>query len=226
MRGQRIAIIGLIALLPLWGVGLLQQRGADSLEPPEAKQRATKKTARQNKPLSLNPKVPSPLPNLNQGYLFNQARFLKSGNGDPNGQSNQHINMESLQYNGSIIIGETRKALISYTDGAKTSQRIKKTPSRTPRKNTSPKQQTTSKVVTLGESIGGYTVSQVEPLQLTFTRGSHTITKDLFSTEKKRKTKVDKIIRKATPARTTKTARRITKTPVEGRKTGAPVRKK
>ncbi len=225
MRPRQIFIFILVALLPLWALGLGQHHGQDDAVPGQSKPETRKPSLKKTITLSLNPKITQPLPNLNQGYLFNSERFRKSASTSVNDHNGQKINMESLQYNGSIIVGASRKALISYTNGktARTATRINKTTSRANNPGTQAKSDRTSQIISLGESIGGYTVSEVEPLQVTFTRGSHTVTKDLFSTEKKRPAPTGKKIRKTTPPRAKQTTRRINK--IAPPKDSAPVRK-
>lgn len=212
----------MIALLPLWVLGIYQQQDLTAELPSQSPKKTRPTSQNPNVVLSLNPKIPSPLPNLNQGYLFNSERFRKSSTTSSTNGNDPKINMDSLQYNGSIIVGTTRKALISYTDGktARTASRTNKTANRL---RTPTKDRRISKIISLGETIGGYTVSEVEPLQVTFTRGSHTVTKDLFSTDKKRSAPAGKNIRKIAQSRARQTARRINKTVPP--KDDAPVRK-
>lgn len=214
MRYQKIYIILLTAFLPLWGLAVYT-RHTEPEPVPHKKSPAKTIHKDANIAIRLNPKVMSSAPNLSQGYLFNHERFLKSADTDVNAQNQKNINMETLRYNGSIIMGTTRKALISYSSG-KTSKTVKRVARNNTRPSTKKKASTpeyVSMVIALGETVGGYTVSEVEPLQLTFTRGSHTVTKDLFSKEKQRKMPVKQKIRKTNPQKKRQPARRISKAP-------------
>jgi hypothetical protein len=213
MRYQKASIIILAAMLPLWGLAFYTRHTTPEPVQPQENRTAKKIHKGTDIAIRLNPKVTLSSTNLNQGYLFNRERFLKSADTDTNANNQKNINMETLRYNGSIIMGTTRQALISYSSG-KTSKTAKRVARNTrPNKKKRPTPEYVSMVIALGETIGGYTVSEVEPLQLTFTRGSHTVTKDLFSKEKQRKTPVKQKIKKTTPQRKRQPARRISNAP-------------
>jgi hypothetical protein len=70
----------------------------------------------------FNPEVPSPLEDLNEGYIFLEARellesdfaaFNRGGKKDET-PSVDTVDFDEVFYSGSIIIGELRKALVTY----------------------------------------------------------------------------------------------------------------
>ncbi len=187
MLRQRILIIVLAGLLPLWAWGINAQfSGEDEMPPQKTK---PVKPVMPQKPIQLflNPVMQQPLPDLNQGYLFNSERFLKTADGSDDfmDSNSETINMETLQYDGSVIVGETRKALVSFALG-RPSPPAKNVKTRSAGREKSPGAKRSTKIITVGDMVAGYTVSRVEPLVLTFTRGGHEVKKELFGTEKER----------------------------------------
>ncbi len=214
MIGQRVIIIVLAGLIPLWGWGMYSQFSTDEVEPPAKTGQQKTTPAKKSEQPSLNPKMARTLPNLNQGYLFNSERFLKSSgmSTTTNTVNSQNINMDTLQYDGSLIVGETRKAIISFVTGATAKpQRVtQKAPgSRRPATQVN----RSSKIIALGDTVAGYTVSQIEPEKITFNQGSNEITKELFSTEKKRQAAPITKQKKPAPARVTKPVKKATPQP-------------
>ncbi len=183
MGMQRIFIIIFSCLLPLWTWGLYKQfsiadESAETKTPPMRTAPAKPLTR-----ISLNPTTKHKQANLTAGYLFNSERFIQSTGTTNSEINNAAINMETLQYDGSIIIDETRKALISFATGralpvqkqAAARRRVKA--SRVERR---------SKVISLGDTVAGYTTTAIEPLQLVFTRNGEKVKKDFFTDTKKR----------------------------------------
>jgi hypothetical protein len=187
MQMQRLAIVILVCLLPLWGWGLYQQFSVDHEIPVAEKSQRHKPADRKINRIRLNPEIKNNSAELCQGYLFNSGRFIQSSAGSAKtvDSSSESINMETLQYDGSVIINKTRKAIISYAVADSGSRQKKKNmPSTAPHRL---KVQRHSKVVAEGDTVAGYTVRVVEPLYLVFTRGDKEIKRDLFDREKQRK---------------------------------------
>lgn len=153
--------------------------------------KAVKKTAAPGGPqkqVSFYPQVPKKLPDLNQGYIFNEERFLASA--DTEGREEQveepkdgvKLDMDQLFYAGSIIIGDNRKGLVSYVD----LQDKKAKPST---KSKSKKRISTKKKyaqLKINDQLGGYTVTEVEAGHITFERGGKSIEKRLHDSSKVR----------------------------------------
>ncbi len=154
--------------------------------------------------VSFYPQVPAKLPDLSQGYLFNEERLLASevkvveekveepGDGIK-------LDMDQLFYAGSIIIGDNRKALVSYVDvQTKTAKSAAK--SRAKKKDSSKKQYAQLKV---NDQLGGYTVTEVEAGHITFERAGKSIEKKLHDSSKVR---IKPAARKKVVARRTSTS--------------------
>lgn len=163
--------------------------------------------------LQFYPSVPSPLPDLYSGYLFNEERFLqkeedkeKEGPEDENG-TDLAVNMETVFYTGSIIIGNLRKGLIAYSP-------FKTTPVSRIEKGKRPSaRQKSIKYAQLvaGDSLSGYKVVSVEADRIVFKKGPETLEKMLYDSEKKRiappPLPKDKVIKKRATASTSKKKR-------------------
>ena len=177
-------------------------------EAPEPAVKASEKAAPSvgGQPLvSFYPQVPAKLPDLSQGYLFNEERLLAS---EPKEGVEEKVeepgdgiklDMDQLFYAGSIIIGDNRKALVSYVDvQTKTSQPAAK--SRAKKKDSSKKQYAQLKV---NDQLGGYTVTEVEAGHITFERAGKSIEKKLHDSSKVR---IKPAARKKVVARRTSTS--------------------
>ncbi len=134
-------------------------------------------------PLNLNPILRSQVPDLNNGYLFNTERFLakdaraiKTGKGFGN-----NIRVEDIVFSGAILGEGYKKALVSYSPGAK--QEIR--PSRVGAKAASTKRMETIQL-NEGDQFGGYTVKEIAVDFILFVKGSDTIKKTLFDPDKER----------------------------------------
>ncbi len=152
---------------------------------PDAKPGAAKKNKvyKGSRPVKIYPTVPSKLPELDKGYLFNEERNL-GGSGKITGDhADLSVNIDDVVYEGSLIIGDIRKAIIAYPSKA-----VKK--SRTPRKPTRRGKSSTKSSsyfrVTEGETISGYKVVEILPEKITFEKGSERIEKLLYDSSKTR----------------------------------------
>lgn len=149
-----------------------------------------------NQIVQFYPSVPSPLPDLYEGYLFNEERFLeneenmkqvvqKAENG-----TELSVDIKTVFYTGSIIIGDIRKGLISYIPkqaAATTKSKItKKTPKKVSKKTSSRQKSIKYAQLVAGDSLSGYKVVSVEADRIVFQKGPETLEKMLYDSEKKR----------------------------------------
>lgn len=130
---------------------------------------------------NYNPPVPRTLPNLYANYLFNADRHLEgAGQAEKDGEAGRdeapHVNVYEVSYNGSLIYGTTRKALIAYP--------LDKRSRRGGSRLKVPKHATLT--VELEDKVGGYTVSAIEQGKIVFSRSGETVEKTLFDPEKER----------------------------------------
>jgi hypothetical protein len=136
------------------------------------------------KKIRFYPSVPAKLPDLNEGYLFNQERQLKlpetiegTAADDP-----PAIDMDEVRYAGSLINGSTRKGLIRYP--------VVRTQMKRGARVTVGKQATvqkwSSKVVEEGETVSGYRVVSISPQAIVFEQGDRQLEKKLYTPDKKR----------------------------------------
>ncbi len=139
------------------------------------------------KDVAFYPSVPSPLPDLNQGYLFNEERFLQGeveavAEEEAESGTELSVDIDTVEYAGSIIIGDMRKGLISYAaKQAPVAAKIKV-------RSRSPVRIKSRKYAQLlaGDSLSGYKVVSVEPDKMVFVKGTETIEKMLHDPEKVR----------------------------------------
>ena len=132
-------------------------------------------------PVTLYPVVPGVLPDLGKGYLFNEERSLNEGR--PAGQDHEAIavNIDEVTYEGSLIVGEDRIALLSYPERGQQTIRT----SRIARRTVSTKE-TGHIRVRMGETISGYKVLEILPEKIIFSKGAERLEKVLFDASKQR----------------------------------------
>lgn len=149
----------------------------------------------------LQPVVPAALPDLKQGYLFNQERTLADAKlpppvgeesavgGDTLGLG---VTIDQVTYVGSIITEATSRAIIVYSAAAKPAARVAGLPParfprfRPPPAATSPPGAEEHARLELGDMLDGYEVAEILPDKLIFTKGGETVEKLLFDPDKKR----------------------------------------
>jgi hypothetical protein len=167
---------------------------------------------------SFYPSVPTTLPNLNEGYLFNQKRNLEDPskkNGKQSAEKKEKIEFDQLRYNGSLIIGNVAKALISYPEPKKVPTKKGKLPRRRTTKNNkrSLGMETVRKTLEAGDILGSYRVKDIQPEKIVFQRGDKQIEKMLYDPEKKRiiaPKRKPQLRKTAKPTKAVKTRRRVT----------------
>lgn len=127
--------------------------------------------------------------------MFNQERYLidpEKKNVAKEKKEDQpqkpEINFDKLLYNGSLIIGNTAKALIGYPEPIKPPKGKKKLIRRSNyrKTNKSQKSKIVKKTVKVGDSIGSFHVSQILADKIVFKNGEKKIEKMLFDSNKKR----------------------------------------
>jgi hypothetical protein len=133
------------------------------------------------------PPVPVALPDLNKGYLFNEERMIEGAAGENGGGTEEDltepsVDMDTVFYAGSIIIGEMRKGLVMFPP-AKMPVPTRRTPTKQ-----APAPPTERNYVQLGvgETFSGYNVVAVEPDRIVFQKGADTIEKILNDPKKTR----------------------------------------
>jgi len=195
-----VAIIGLLLTLVVLARGTIKSWKEIEI-PPMPEIGANRKTISpvERQPLDLNPQVPVLLPDLHAGYLFNEQRLLAESAEEelPAGdsmaeESSIPVNMDTLTYSGSIIIGNVRKGMVSFSTGETN------TPALQSRRRPSPRavnRKLEYKTVTEGEAFYDFMVAQILPDKIVFSRGGTTVEKMLYDPQKER----NKVPRTMTP---------------------------
>lgn len=161
--------------------------------------------------VNFYPTPPSPLPDLAENYIFNAERHLVTEEEKKNKEAEKkeekeeskgpEVDMDELIYSGSIIMEQTRKALVSYKEKVENQRRRRPFPGRR-----EPGQKTGERKFALlgvNDTLGSYTVASVESEKIVFQKNGQTIEKMLHDE------KVSRIIlpsarRSAEPQRQTK----------------------
>lgn len=142
------------------------------------------------------PSVPTPLPDLYEGYLFNEERLLETEEevdetetAPPDSTGDElNVDMDSVYYMGSIIMGDMRKGLISYPEPkAKPSTPVSRRGRTTPRLPTRSTETNYAQLV-VGDTLSGYKVIAVETNRLVLQKGGETLEKLLHDSAKVRAT--------------------------------------
>lgn len=122
------------------------------------------------------PAIPT-LPDLHQGYLFNTERSLaESGRTAVTATA---VNVHEVLYTGSVIIGEVRKALLAFPLGQPAAG------ARRPGMMGQGSSQGHIQVTT-GDTVGGYTVSEILPTKIVFKKSTELVEKHLNDSKKER----------------------------------------
>lgn len=140
--------------------------------------------------MDLYPPVPEMMPDLNDGYIFNQERqfeeddFAAAGAGG--GRPGATIDLNEVVYAGSLIVGNIRKALITYQETAPVKKRVVNRRKGGQARKSSAKKTFRHKQLDLGEDFMGYKVAKIETGRIVFERGSEKIEKFLYDGGKDR----------------------------------------
>ncbi len=155
------------------------------------------------KPIQFYPPPPPVLPDLNSNYLFNEERSI-AGNlteEGPSGEQEIAVNIRDVFYVGSVITDEYHKGIVAYP--------VSKTPpTAAPRGRrlpaAAPVESGMEQVfLTIGDNLGGYKVTEVEPDRIVFKKGTEVIEKMLNDPDKKRKAVAPQPLRANSPSKVT-----------------------
>ncbi len=184
MRGKFVITL-LLFLLLLAQVGAMVVILAPDEKPPAlpAKEGLDKEkpVPAAGKRIALQPAPPARLPDLHEGYIFNAARSFKAGGAETPGQKVENIDLAKIQYTGSIITAKSTKGLLSHPTGAAPAQVQIRGRAPLPM---APRQGFLQVVV--GDSVGGYKVTEILPEKIVFSRGGEKIEKLLYERNKVR----------------------------------------
>jgi len=133
------------------------------------------------RPVSLYPQVPSALPDFDKGYIFSAERSIE-GEAKPN-QENVRVDIDDIVYEGSLIAGDTRQAILAYPGQRMVAGRNVR--SAIPRGRPA-KTELNHVLVSEGEMFSGYKVVLVSPEKIVFAKGGEKIEKVLYDSEKQR----------------------------------------
>jgi hypothetical protein len=186
-----IAAIALsLSLIFLVKESIVALRAGDRLAQPasEGRQAPKPQTAfPAEKNMIFYPPVPAALPDFTKGYLFNEERMIEgaavdNGDGTEEETAGLNVDMDTVFYAGSIIIGEIRKGLVTYPSpkAAPLNRKI------TVRQAAPPARERNYAQLAVDESFSGYTVVEVESDRIVFQKGAETIEKMLNDPKKTR----------------------------------------
>lgn len=134
------------------------------------------------RPISLYPAVPARLPDMTDGYLFTETRSIEGEAPAGRNVSSHLVDIDDVLYEGSLIVGDTRKAIISYPEkkGGVTRAGRYGAKSRNVGKDLEHVQ------LIVGEAISGYKVVEILPEKIVFEKSGERIEKKLYDSDKQR----------------------------------------
>lgn len=154
-------VLLLVLLLQAWGLASVWRDDPLRSLAVTKKKEVRASAATVGETLGLQPVVSGVLPDFNEGYIFNVERSLAAGDGkDGQSQSAGNEGMAKVQYNGAIIAGDNTRALLSFplpSLGATAKQGFLR--------------------VVVGDTVNGFTVTDIQPDKIIFSRGGQKITK-------------------------------------------------
>ncbi len=140
--------------------------------------------------------VPASLPDLRTGYLFNQERMLASPKSPAGGEDKGAaadfevkpglgVSLDQISYAGSLIAKGFTRAVVVYpaakqTHAAPPHPVMGRPPSRPAESGDEHAQ------LGVGDQVDGYTLTEIEPRKLIFTKGEDKVEKPLYDATKKR----------------------------------------
>jgi len=150
--------------------------------------------AADEKPSGFYPTVPEVLPNVEKGYIFSEKRKIEKE--PPPGELKPAVVepgpevLDSVAYTGSLIVGETRRALITFQEPTHEEGGANRKPA-APRRPAvavagAPAAGTQNKQLTPGDRFLGFAVTLIEPGRIVFTKGDLKVEKFLYDRNKKR----------------------------------------
>ena len=138
--------------------------------------------------------VPQPLPDLHKGYLFNAERALvieEAAELEPDGKDGTDetdIDFDTVSYAGSIITGDLRKAIVTYSVAPPSRNRSRSAAirSRNTRTARAAASQNKHAQLVLGDTFSGYKVVDIKAEKIIFQRDEEQIEKLLHDPAKQR----------------------------------------
>lgn len=142
----------------------------------------------------VQPLVPATLPDLREGYLFNQERVLANTDfppaqeGNANDESTVGVGaaIDDVTYVGSLITKGFRRALIVFPAPPKATKGRPRIPMRRPSAASGAEEEHAQ--LKPGDMLDGYKVTEILPDKLVFVKGDETVEKLLYDVGKKRTT--------------------------------------
>lgn len=140
--------------------------------------------------LNLQPTAPMVMPDLKQGYLFNEDRLIESEADKLAEDAEDHGNdlgisadVDQLTYSGSIIGDTFSQALVSFPPG-KEAVKPQRSGSRRQRVSKSSAEETAR--LKVGDVLSGYLVAEISPDKLVLKKGDEVLEKFMYDPNKKR----------------------------------------
>ena len=189
-----VVVIALFLSLIILGNGALQswkEIDIPAMREASEKKRPAALAERQN--FVFTPQVPALIPDLNTGYLFNAQRSITEEEAEeqaPDGSiedGSSQVNMDTLVYAGSIIVGDLRKGMISFSlKEEKLAPPARLRRGRPVPRRQAPKTAMENATVEEGEDFYGFKVSSVQPEKILFSKNGTNIEKPLYDPNKQR----------------------------------------
>lgn len=139
------------------------------------------------------PAVPEALPDVEKGYIFSEKRKIekdvpleegKSAVAEPGPEV-----LDSVAYTGSLIIGDVRRALVTFQDAPREAGPVNHRPGGIRRPNPQAAAASSTpqnKQLLVGDKLLGFVVARIEPNRIVFEKGIHKVEKFLYDRNKKR----------------------------------------
>ena len=194
IRAAAAAVLVITLILLMQGISATWRQQID-LSPPAAKVKtaAAPDLAAIGKGIGARPKVPLALPDLKQGYLFNEERAVEDEIPEPEKEEfhgndlGLNARVDDIQFSGAVIGKSFKIALISYPEATRPKKMGSKRHGRSAKsiakrgigglKNARVKE---------GDLVNGYKVAAIYPDKIVFEKGKDTIEKFLYDPDKKR----------------------------------------
>jgi hypothetical protein len=141
----------------------------------------------------VQPALPGVMPDLKEGYLFNQERMLanaeapsaQEGNAEMDASQGVRVSIDQVTYVGSIITKKFSRAIVVYPAANNAAQPT--TPFFSRSSSKPPAATEDHAQLEVGEMLGGYKVTEILPDKLILSKGDEKVEKLLYEPGKKRK---------------------------------------
>jgi hypothetical protein len=177
-------VLGLLLSLFILVGGMTATWREEPVPPVEEMEKTPPRTVTDRRQPEFYPPVPGRLPDLNKGYIFNEARVLvdeKEGEGAA--ELVVDTTLDEAAYIGSVIKGQRRIGIVSYTEKSGAPPRAV---TRGRPVMAAPVGESKHIQLAPGETFGGYTVAEVLPDRIVFAKNGRTMEK-LLNVDKERK---------------------------------------